>query len=97
MAVQRKAPLLFIAHGLGDLVVQEAAIQRASGLNIIQETDVGYIFLNTPFPNYQGSDRWDKDKYGFFFLFNAQGDTTSSSEHWHRRVDFRTEGSGWSL
>ncbi|CEL00871.1 hypothetical protein ASPCAL00464 [Aspergillus calidoustus] len=66
MAVQRKAPLLFIAHGLGDLVVQEAAIQRASGLNILQETDVGYIFLNTPFPNYQGSDRWDKDKYGFF-------------------------------
>jgi hypothetical protein len=66
MALQRKAPLLFIAHGLGDLVVQEAAIQRASGLNILQETDVGYIFLNTPFPNYQGSDPWDKDKYGFF-------------------------------
>ncbi|KAL2842460.1 hypothetical protein BJX68DRAFT_270638 [Aspergillus pseudodeflectus] len=66
MAVQRKAPLLFIAHGLGGLVVQEAAIQRASGLNILQETDVGYIFLNTSFPNYQGSDRWDNDKYGLF-------------------------------
>jgi alpha-beta hydrolase superfamily lysophospholipase len=52
VTVQKKAPLLFIGHGIGGLVVQEAAVQRASGLTILQEPDVGYIFLNTIFPNY---------------------------------------------
>jgi predicted alpha/beta hydrolase family esterase len=66
VTVQKKAPLLFIGHGIGGLVVQEAAVQRASGLTILQEPDVGYIFLHAIFPNYQDFHRWNNDKYGQF-------------------------------
>jgi hypothetical protein len=49
VTVQKKAPLLFIGHGIGGPVVQEAAVQRASGLNILQESGCGLHFSKYDF------------------------------------------------
>jgi pimeloyl-ACP methyl ester carboxylesterase len=54
----RKTPFLFVGHGIGGLVVQEAAILRAKSIDIAAGMEVGYIFLNTPFPTFEDGEPW---------------------------------------
>ncbi|KAI9367001.1 hypothetical protein BJX61DRAFT_547923 [Aspergillus egyptiacus] len=60
-----KRPILYIGHGLGGLILQAAAPRAGS-----EEIDTGYIFLNTPFPEFAPSSFMEiyPSKYGIFPL-----------------------------
>ncbi|KAL2869912.1 uncharacterized protein BJX67DRAFT_378956 [Aspergillus lucknowensis] len=62
----RTTPILYIGHGFGGLLLQKFAPKR----QVRRDVDIGYIFLNTPFPglwtNPAGTDSSGASRYTAF-------------------------------
>ncbi|KAL5051676.1 hypothetical protein BDW71DRAFT_202829 [Aspergillus fruticulosus] len=60
--VGKDTPILYIGHGVGGLVLQKAAPLRV----VPQDIEIGYVFLNTPFPASPRNTYLAGSKYGIF-------------------------------
>ncbi|KAF9891473.1 hypothetical protein FE257_003939 [Aspergillus nanangensis] len=92
----RERPVLYICHGVGGMILQEAAFQSTYD---IRHHGIGYIFLNTPFPELGNTSFLATSRYGAFpskqstrhhkliETIKAYDGTLASGLLWERFVD----------